>query len=693
MSLLKDKYNFRPSTVDDSQAVLDILDSLDDKDKSFLAYNAKKSLIRKNIKKGKHVYIAEQDGSIVGFARESGRPENGAMLEELVVHPEHRGKGIGREFINYIQTQFPYIEMKTKSDNSAMASLADKSGFSISNKSPAGTVINWCAEKKASLRDRHIEKTAKLKEHVQLYPHQEGAVQKIVDNDENDRNTILAHSVGAGKTLTTIAGFEKLREQGKANRALVVVPASLRENYAIKGVKEFTDSSYNMVGNKQENRSPKMHYQEVDPSKDYNIVSYEMFRKDPRHYIEGSDADTVIFDELHRSKNITKTYDSIRDSRNMYRTFIGGTGSIVSNKLTDVVPLIDAATAGENAMTKRENIRRIEQKFFIRDNSKRFKDVKEERRPIIALKNKGLLKRELGKYIDFVDFDDIAESANMPKKEVHEIEVPITPEQATAYRKLLHSDKALDKLIRQRRYEYMRDDELSRMYNKLMEARKIMNDVGTYQPKMSVHDTVEATPKTRRLLENVEEHLDEDPKNKALLTSFLVRGGTESLEAGLQNRGIKYGKFIGKGNDGVTEESRQKAVEDFNAGKIRALILSGAGGEGLSLGDTTEIDMLDSHFNPEKIKQMEARGIRSGGLSYKEPEDRKVVSNRYIATMPEHKFLFFHWKDKLKTPDEIIYEIAEKKEKQNKLLHDVLKEDRDKRKVASLRERYIEKNS
>lgn len=153
-------------------------------------------------------------------------------------------------------------------------------------------------------------------------------------------------------------------------------------------MKKFTDSTYNIVGNKQEIQSRKSGYGEVNKDSDYNIVSYELFRSNPEKYISESGADTVIFDELHRSKNPTKTYEAIRDTRHMYDKFIGGTGSVVSNKLTDVLPLIDAATAGEQRLTKPSTLQEFKDKYFVYDNSPRYKDVHESRKPIVGLRNK-----------------------------------------------------------------------------------------------------------------------------------------------------------------------------------------------------------------------------------------------------------------------------------------------------------------
>lgn len=573
----------------------------------------------------------------------------------LDVQPDYREKQLGSLLLNYAESKLGANKLSVNKHNEVAINMYKNRGY-----------------KQYDETDHmlFLKKQAQLNEDVKLYPHQDRAVKRMLKHP----NTILAHSVGSGKTLTSIAGFEKLKDQGHAKRALVVVPASLRENYATEGVKKFTKSKFNIVGNQQELASKLPNYGLPTSEADYNIVSYELFRSNPHKYLQETEADTVIFDELHRSKNITKTYESIKKTRHLYKNFIGGTGSIVSNKITDVIPLIDAATAGSKNMTSKENLKKFQDRYFVRDNSPKYKHLHVERKPIKALAHKDELKHFLNEYVDYVDYDDVKGIAKMPEKRVREVRVPLSGEQAKAYKRLLREDRGLNELIQKRRYEYLRDDELSRFYNKLTEARKLVNDVGTIKPGVPIAETVEQSPKAKALLDDAAAHLRETPDGRVVLTSFLIRGGTDALEAGLKNRNVPYGRFLGKGNDGVTEESRQEDVKKFNKGKLRALILSAAGGEGLSLNDTTKIETLDPHFNPERMKQMEARGIRSGGLSKRPPEQRVVDVNRYISTMPDHKLWFARWKDNTPTPDEIIYNLAQKKEKQNALIHNLLKD-------------------
>ena len=133
------------------------------------------------------------------------------------------------------------------------------------------------------------------------YPHQKKAVDRLFSNRGK---MILAHEMGTGKTVTAVYGFEKLRHEGKAKKALVVVPSGLRQNFAKEGVEKFTESDYQVIGSSSE-VSKKDNY--VRPGKEgdksYTIVSYAHFRRDPKGLMERTGADTIIFDEFHKTRN------------------------------------------------------------------------------------------------------------------------------------------------------------------------------------------------------------------------------------------------------------------------------------------------------------------------------------------------------------------------------------------------------
>jgi superfamily II DNA or RNA helicase len=461
-----------------------------------------------------------------------------------------------------------------------------------------------------------------LNDKYTMREHQLHAVETAV---KRNGNIILSHPVGSGKTGSSIAVFEKLKLDGLANRALVVTPASLRTNYGENGVKKFTDSDYRVYGNKQEVSSDQtgLFCEPKSEGPEYGLVSYEMFREDPEKYIKGHNADTVIFDEVHRIKNDeSKTFKALKDSRGMFRNFIAMTGSITSNTPADVVPLIDAMTAGNHQLGSKAS---FENRF-----------VKKDAKGKIEVINPILVRSLIAPYVHNVTEEQLEEGTGIkrPDKYVHEINIPLSGQHEEYYRYVIKQLDPITKAKLSHGLGKLGKAELDQIFSKMLKARQVANSMHMLDTNMTLEESAEKSVKIKRLLDDVEEHLNTVPDAQVVVHSELIQGGLDVLQAGLKKRGIEYGLFIGKGNKGVTEKSRQQDVDDYNAGKKKVLLISAAGGEGLDLPNTTLVASLDGHWNPEKINQVEARGIRMGGLSHRPESERKVIVNRYITKLP-----------------------------------------------------------
>jgi superfamily II DNA or RNA helicase len=459
-----------------------------------------------------------------------------------------------------------------------------------------------------------------LLSNVGLRAHQQNAVNKTVDKDGN---LLMYHDVGTGKTLSSIAATEALNAVGKGGKTLVVTPASLRENFAKDGVKKFTNNSYTILGNKQElggqRRKDIRDIDKLTPktSSDYNIVSYDLFKRDPKKYILNTGAKTVIYDELHKAKNETSAITKvIKEARPFHRNFIGLTGSLTSNTPADMVPLVNAMTNGKHILGSKDA---FESRFLKIDSSGKK-----------TVKNKTMLQAVASPYVDFVDRDDMP-NFSPPRRKKIEHEIIMGPEQSDVYRSVLDKLDAVTKAKLLVGVGKLNQKELRSVGNKLMGARQVSNAPHTVVDNMSMDDSYETSSKARALIGNVKKHLNETKDGQVIIGTQFIRGGVDVLSHGLKKEKIPFVVFSGKGNKGVTEKSRQQAVTDYNTGKAKAILITSAGGEGLNLPNTTSVHMLDGHFNPEVINQMEARGIRSGGLSHRKEVDRVVELNRYIA--------------------------------------------------------------
>jgi superfamily II DNA/RNA helicase len=461
-----------------------------------------------------------------------------------------------------------------------------------------------------------------LKPEYELRGHQSHAVDTAI---KRDGNIIFSHPVGSGKTLTSIATFERAKKEGIAKRALVVTPASLRTNYGENGVKKFTDSDYVVYGNKQEIASDQtgLFQEPNENAPEYGVVSYEMFRENPQKYIKSHNADTVIFDEVHRIKNDTsQTFTALKENRGLFRNFIGMTGSIVSNTPADVVPLIDAMTAGNHRLGSKAA---FENRFVAKDTNGNKTVV-----------NPLLVRSLIAPYVHHVTDDQLEEGTGLkrPDKYVNEILLPLAGEHEDYYRFAIDQIDPVTKAKLKMGLGSLSKAELDAVFSKMLKARQVANSMHMIDPNMSLEDSAEKSVKVKRLLDDVQKHIETTPDAQVIVHSELLQGGIDVLEAGLKKRGLEYGKFIGKGNKGVTEKARQQDVDDYNAGKKKIILISSAGGEGLDLPNTTLVASLDGYWNPEKINQVEARGVRMGGLSHRAEKDRKVIVNRYLTRLP-----------------------------------------------------------
>lgn len=467
-------------------------------------------------------------------------------------------------------------------------------------------------------------------------------------------NGFVVHN--SGKTFSAIGAFEEMKGMGKTQRALVLTPAGLRTNFLEQGVHKYTTSKAQIL----------THPDQATGDMDYAIVSYDAFRRDPQAWMDKVKPDTIIADEVHRAGNPDgATNKAIWAVRPQVKYFMGLTASIAQNDPADIVPLTQLASGQRDGPYPSK-------KAFTRAH------VKSEPTPgqgIFGgkLRTKRLVRREelynrVGPYIHYVEDLDASQK---PQEVSETIPVEMSSEQTNLYRLAM---KGVDPNIRIKieQGQPVSQKEAMGIFTSLLRARQASNSLNTVDPRLTAEQAADRTPKVRKVLDDVEDHLKSTPDGQIIVYTNMVHGGVDVLEAGLKKRGIKYGMFIGKGNEGVTEAGRQQAVTDYLAGKNKVIVITGAGAEGLSLGNTTMVQLLDGHYNPERIKQATARGIRAGGLSQRPIEDRKVAVKKYVSTLPKTFWQTAFFKPPDTGVDEWVYRTAGKKDALNRQLRDVL---------------------
>jgi superfamily II DNA or RNA helicase len=494
-----------------------------------------------------------------------------------------------------------------------------------------------------------------MKPALELFPHQRRALERLV---ANKGSLVIAHGVGGGKTATSIAGQKLLNGLGHSKSALVLMPTALRANYAKNLQQYLVDPSFEVIGGLGDKTGTP--YTEVQPGKEFYVMGYELFVRHPE-IVQKLSPDTLILDEYHRVRNPGgSTYRTLMSVRPNVKNFIGMTGSVVNNDPSDVAPLVSLAM-GRHIMNSAQFKRVFERKvakergFF---GGKKY---------VIGMKNIPQLQQTFGPYVDYISSDQVA-GDKMPKKKVDIIKTPMSRQQEELYNFALNRINPIT-AWKIRHNVGLSDSEMQTVFKRLILARQASNSISAINPNVTDEQSAQETPKVKRMLDDAVQHLRTTPDGQVVMYSNLVHGGVDVLSAGLKARGIPYGIFVGKdrevGDLKSSEQYRQDAVNQFKKGKQKVLVLSGAGAEGLDLTNTTLLQMLDGHFNPERILQAEARGRRLGGLSHRTPERRQVEVKRYMSSV-DRDFWDRALKKKETSVDEWVYNVAGRKSQLNR---------------------------
>lgn len=427
------------------------------------------------------------------------------------------------------------------------------------------------------------EKVAKVI--TPLQPHQQRVVDRISQSDQP--GLLVAHGLGSGKTLTSIAAQDALQTP-----ADVVVPASLRANFK---------------------KELKKHHKGARPEADVQSMQ-NMANKGtvPKRKM-------LIVDEAHRARDPgSKTYQTLRKNQAEKRLLL--TGTPFYNRPSDISSLVNLA-AGQNVLPTQQ--REFEDKYVSQEKVQpgmiaRMRGVKAGTRTMLNPKSAKELGGILGKWVDYHEGSKI----DFPDVERQDIKVPMEEKQQEVY------DTMMGKAPMWVRYKVRKGlpptkAESQQLNAFLGAARQVSNSTAPYVTTDKPLD-----PKIQRAFDELKKTLDANPRAKGVVYSNYLGAGLDPYKQRLTQAKIPYGEFSGQ----MGKEERNELVKKYNKGDIRALLLSSAGGEGLDLKGTRLMQILEPHWNQEKLKQVEGRGIRYKSHEHLDPEERKVLIQRFLAT-------------------------------------------------------------
>jgi SNF2 family DNA or RNA helicase len=409
---------------------------------------------------------------------------------------------------------------------------------------------------------------------TQLLPHQERVVERI----SNQPGLVVAHGLGSGKTLSSIAAAVRL----EPDKTQVLVPASLQANYRkemqkhVRGVPRIEVGSLQGVAAK-------------------GIIP---------------NADLLVVDEAHRGRNpSSKTYQMIQGAQAKKRLLL--TASPTYNRPSDVAALVNMA-AGEQILPQGSAF----DKKYIKKPPKGlfgllpFVSKKEE------LRDTGELKKTLSHWVDY----HASGGEGFPDVKEEQYSVKMTPQQTALHDAAWGKLSLISKMRLQRGLPPEKQD-LSKINQFQSQTRQISS---TTSPFSKDKRGVEVSPKIVKAVGLLDEAAKSNPNHRALVYSNYL-GTLRDYSRELSNKDIPHAIFSGE----EKMRDRKKMVEDYNSGKLKALLVSSAGGEGLDLKGTRQVQVLEPHWNVEKLKQVEGRAIRRGSHTHLPESEQNVTLQRF----------------------------------------------------------------
>jgi len=431
-------------------------------------------------------------------------------------------------------------------------------------------------------------------------------------------------------TLSSLAVADALGLQ-----ADVVTPAALQENYR-KEMKTHTK------------HAPKM-----------NLQTLEGVARNKGQQLKNP---LLIVDEAHRIRNEGKARTGLKQSPAEKRLAL--TGSLVYNDPSDVAGPLNFA-AGRTILPEDPSLFAAK---YLREEPKsrsiwdRIKGTPASYTTRLNPRTQGHLQAALDKYVDYHP----GSTENFPTRQDQTIRVPMSHDQMGVYAKVIQDMPP--GLQRKMLMNLPPSKTEAQQLNAFMAgARQVSNTTQGFDTKLQrAH-----SPKIDRAVNELQKILDKNPRAKAIVYSHYLDSGLNPYKEQLEKRKIPYGMFTGN----MPRKQREQMVRDYNDDKLKALLLSSAGGEGLDLRGTSAVQLLEPHFNRAKLDQVIGRGIRYKSHAHLPEDQRNVLVQRFLATRSPYGALE---RLNLKKPgyasDEYLDEMGARKERLNNQVKALLRE-------------------
>jgi superfamily II DNA or RNA helicase len=426
---------------------------------------------------------------------------------------------------------------------------------------------------------------------VPLFPYQRDGMLHLAFTER----ALLADEMGLGKTIQAIAACALLKRLGRAERVLVVTPASLKGEWEDQ-IRQFADLPTRLVfGGLAARRAA------YDAGTFFTVVNYEQMIRDALEVNARFRPDVIVLDEAQRIKNWnTQTAQAIKRLQSRYAFVL--TGTPIENRIDELYSLMDFLEP--RALGPLFRFNREFYQFDERGRPSGYRDLArlhERIAPYLLRRRKSDVETELPDRTDRQHF------------------VKLTPKQQSVYDD--HAD-VVARLAAIAKRRPLTKQEQDRLMIHLAMMRMVCDTTYILDPK------VRDCPKLSELEKILEECRDNEGVKVIVFSEWekmleLVRDLCRRLKLG-------FAWHTGS----VPQQRRRAEINAFKGdANCRVFLSTDSGATGLNLQNASVVVNCDLPWNPAKLEQRIARAWR------KHQTRAVTVINLVAENTIEHRML------------------------------------------------------